>query len=290
MPRRSSSDPHLDHADARETRPCTVAWSERERAHQRAGHHRLARPQAASVFAELAREPGDRVQRVVEHRGADTSRDDTSVQLDSGFHLIEPQPRRKLDRLAENDRALLRIVGQHQRNLPGVAARLGDLEGGMNNGHRLPHLLERHHAREWSTQAHAKLGFEAGPDQLAGREHMAARPRLQNAAEGGLVKAELLLDRFGGQTDLPADLPFACRTTAIDQGQLDAVRLVQTQPIEIAGRKVVAAAAPGPEILYRALEIDCHDRCPKNGEPVVSVYTGMVRIWWARPIIAVSSR
>src|SRR5271169_4355225 len=157
----------------------------------------------------------------------------------------------------------------------------------MNNGDSRLHLLQRHFARERPAQPHAKLGFEAGPDQLPGREHMAARPGLQNAAEGRLVKAELFLDRFGGEAHLPADLPLACRTTAVDQGQLDAIRLVQTQPVEIAGREVLPAGARRPELLHRALQIDCHDGCPKNAEPVGSVYTGTVRFWWARPTTAV---
>jgi hypothetical protein len=55
---------------------------------------------------------------------------------------------------------------------------------------------------------------------------MAARLRFQDAAEAGLVKPELLLDRFGGEADLPADLPLALGTAALDQRQLDAVRLV----------------------------------------------------------------
>ena len=64
---------------------------------------------------------------------------------------------------------------------------------------------------------------------------MAARPGLEDAAKAGLMKAELLLDRFGSQTDPPADLPLSCRTTAVDQRQLDAVSLVQAQPVEIGG-------------------------------------------------------
>src|SRR5262249_20470257 len=107
-------------------------------------------------------------------------------------------------------------------------------------------------------------GFKAWPDQLAGRERVAAWPDLQNAAEGGLVKAELLLDRLGGETDLPADLLFARRTAAVDQPQVDPVHLVQTQPIEIAGREILAVPARGPEVVHRTLQIDCHDGCPKK--------------------------
>ena len=104
------------------------------------------------------------------------------------------------------------------------------------------------------------------------------------------MKAQLLLDRFGGESDLPTDLPLALCTAAIDQRQLNAVRLVQTQPVEIAGREILAAAARRPEFLYRTRQIDRHGRSSDNAEPVGSVYTGIVRFWWARPMTAVSSR
>jgi hypothetical protein len=55
-------------------------------------------------------------------------------------------------------------------------------------------------------------------------------------------------------------LRLACCNAAVDQRQLDMVGLVQTQPVEIACRKMLAATARGPKLLYRALQIDCHDR------------------------------
>src|SRR4029077_1435403 len=112
-----------------------------------------------------------------------------------------------------------------------IAAGLDDLKGRMHERNCRPHLVQRRRARERPVQLHAELGLEAWPDQLAGREDMASPPGLQNATEAGLVKSELLLDCLGGKAALPADLPLACRATAIDQRQLDAVRLVQTQPI-----------------------------------------------------------
>ena len=163
---------------------------------------------------------------MVEHRGADTRRHDTPVQLDARFHLIEPQRRPQRDRLAENDGTLLCVIRQHQRDLPGITARLGDLERRVNDGDRRAHLLRRHLARKRPAQPHAKLGFEAGSVQLPGREHVTARPCLQDAAKAGLVKPELLLNRLGGQADLPADLPLALGAATLDQRQLDAVRLV----------------------------------------------------------------
>src|SRR5207253_6343078 len=120
-----------------------------------------------------------------------------------------------------NDRALLSVVGQHQRNLRGVATGLDDLERRINDRDRVARLFQRDRTRKRPAQAHTKLGFEAGPDQLPGREHMAAWPRLQDAAKARLVKPELLLDRLGGEADLPADLPLALGTAALDQRPLN---------------------------------------------------------------------
>src|SRR4029077_15532576 len=92
--------------------------------------------------------------------------------------------------LAENNRALLRVVGQHQRYLRRIAAGLDDLKGRMHERKRRPHLVQRRRARERPVQLHAELGLEAWPDQLAGREDMASPPGLQNATEAGLVKSE----------------------------------------------------------------------------------------------------
>src|SRR5262245_38402478 len=98
---------------------------------------------------------------------------------------------------------------------------------------------------------------------------MAIRPRLQDAAKARLVKSKLLLDCLGGEADLPADLPLAGRATPLDQRQLDAVGLVQTEPVEIGGRQVLAAGACRPELIYCALYVDCHGRHPHNGEPTL---------------------
>src|SRR6516164_9681683 len=96
---------------------------------------------------------------------------------------------------------------------------------------------------------------------------MAARPSLQDATKTGLMKAELLLDRFGSQPDLPADLPLSCRTAAVDQRELDMIGLIEAQPVEIAGRERLAAAACRPEFLHRTRQIDGHDRSPEMAGP-----------------------
>ena len=66
---------------------------------------------------------------------------------------------------------------------------------------------------------------------------------VQDAAENRLVKAELLLDRFGGQPYLPADLLFARGAAACDYSQLDAICFVQRQAVEPFGREVLATYA-----------------------------------------------
>jgi hypothetical protein len=60
----------------------------------------------------------------------------------------------------------------------------------------------------------------------------------QKAAENRLVHAELLLDRGGGQTDLPADPP---RRAASDQPQLNAVGIVEATDGRTTRREIFAA-------------------------------------------------
>ena len=84
---------------------------------------------------------------------------------------------------------------------------------------------------------------------------MAAWPGFQDAGEYRLVKSELLLDRFCGEADLPADLALAGGDPAVDQRKLDLIRVIQLKPVDIGMREELAAAARGPEIL---------DRCCKS--------------------------
>ena len=93
---------------------------------------------------------------------------------------------------------------------------------------------------------------------------MAGRLGFQDAGEYRLVKSELLLDRFRGQADLPADLALAGGDPAVDQRKLDPVRLIQRQPVDIGLREKLAAAAGGPEILDRSCNIDAHRNHPRG--------------------------
>jgi hypothetical protein len=87
---------------------------------------------------------------------------------------------------------------------------------------------------------------------------MAARLGFQDAGEYRLMKSELLLDRFRGQTDLPADLALAGGDPAVDQRKLDSIRFIQRKPVDIGLREELTAGACGPEMLDRGCKFDAH--------------------------------
>src|ERR1700710_180064 len=95
-------------------------------------------------------------------------------------------------------------------------------------------------------------------DQFGGAEHMTGRPGFQDAGEYRLMKSELLLDRFRGQANLPADLALAGGDPAVDQRKLDSIRLIQREPVGIGLREKLTAGSRGPEILDRSCKIDAH--------------------------------
>ena len=61
---------------------------------------------------------------------------------------------------------------------------------------------------------------------------------VQYAAKYRLMEAKLLLDRARGQADLPSELTLPGRTSALDQPQLDRVRLVNAELSIIRGGEV----------------------------------------------------
>src|ERR1700704_601546 len=91
---------------------------------------------------------------------------------------------------------------------------------------------------------------------------MAGRPGFQDTGEYRLMKSELLLDRFRGQANLPADLALAGGDPAVDQRKLDSIRLIQRKPVKIGLREVLAAGTGGPEILDRSCKFDAHRQSP----------------------------
>src|SRR5258708_6811846 len=93
---------------------------------------------------------------------------------------------------------------------------------------------------------------------------MAARLGFQDAGEYRLMKSELLLDRFCGEANLPADLALAGGDPAVDQRKLDSIRFIQRKLVKIGPREKLAAATRGPEILDRSCKIDAHRRSPKG--------------------------
>jgi hypothetical protein len=110
--------------------------------------------------------------------------------------------------------------------------------------------------------AQTQLRLEAGADQLIAAEHVTRGLAVQDAAEHRLVKAELLLYRLRGQSHLPADLPLAGGDAAGNDTELDAIRLIQRQPIEPLRREILAACPGLPEFLDRCCLVQCHSLSP----------------------------
>src|SRR5947209_1377710 len=130
----------------------------------------------------------------------------------------------------------------------------------MNDIDRVAHLLVRHLSFERSRETDAELGLEAGLDQFISAENIPARPRLENAAEDRLKEPELFLNGLGGKADFPADMALTGGNAPRDQRELDAVGVVEGEPIAIGLGKVLAGRARGPEILDRFGQIDRHGR------------------------------
>src|SRR3954454_1274877 len=92
---------------------------------------------------------------------------------------------------------------------------------------------------------------------------MAGRLGFQDASEYRLMKSELLLNRFRGEADLPADLALAGGDPAVDQRQLHSIRFIKRKPVNIGLREEFTAGSRSPEILGRGCKIDAHRRFPK---------------------------
>src|SRR5262249_55296249 len=93
-------------------------------------------------------------------------------------------------------------------------------------------------------------------DQLVVMEDVAARdtPFAQQAAEDGLVDAELFLDRSRRQAHLPPNLRDAPRAAPVDQGELDVVGVVLLEAVPPRVGKVLPTLSCLPELAHRSLE------------------------------------
>lgn len=78
---------------------------------------------------------------------------------------------------------------------------------------------------------------------------MAGRLLFEDASEHWLVKSELLLDRFRGQANLPADMALAGGDPTVNQRKLDSIRFIQRKPIKIGLGGRIPRGPGGPEIL-----------------------------------------
>src|SRR5262249_39090499 len=229
-----------------------------ELARERAGHDMVAGFQPPAVGHELARQPGDRPQRMAEHRiaspGAHLGAVDAHANRDARQieRLGETHPR------SEHEELLLGVVGQCELELAReVAARLDDLQRWMTAIDRAGDVVDPERgALEITAQHDTDLVFEARRDQVVVAEPIAAfdASLAQEASEDRLVHLELILDRLGGEADLPACMRHAGGAAAAHERQLDAVGVVEVQPIAPLGRKIDASRSRGPELLDRLLQ------------------------------------
>ena len=81
-------------------------------------------------------------------------------------------------------------------------------------------------------------------DQLRRAKDVTAWTRLENAAEDRLEKTELLLNGLRRQSDLPADMTLTGGAAPLDQRQLDAIGLIERQPIGISAERTRRARGP----------------------------------------------
>src|SRR5918999_2245293 len=95
-------------------------------------------------------------------------------------------------------------------------------------------------------------------DQFGSAENVAGLLSFQNAAKHRLMKAELFLNYLRGQPDLPADMALAGGDPTVDQGELDAISIIQRKPVEIGIREELATRACDPEILDRSCKVHRH--------------------------------
>src|SRR6267143_5197252 len=251
--RRASREHRLDGADALELGADAVAAGDGELPREGAGHDVVAGLQSAAIGGQLARQPGDRAQRMSEHGVAASGAHLGPVDADPRADRREIEVLAQLHRGADHEKLLLCVVGQRQRELAGeVAARLDDLQRRMTAVHRAGDVVDPElGAREIPAQHDTDLVLEARLAERVVTEGVTARdaPLAQQAAEDGLVHLELLLDRLGREPDFPADVRHTRRAAARDETELDAVRIVEVEPTLPGRREEDAALALRPELV-----------------------------------------
>jgi hypothetical protein len=125
----------------------------------------------------------------------------------------------------------------------------------MHLGDRGRDIGRRRVGCEVATHHEAQLVLETGRDKRVAAEDIAGiePPFGQEATEDRLVHAELLLDRARRQPDLPAD-PARARP-AVDQRQLNAIGVVERQPVEPGAGKIFAARPRRLELADRGADL-----------------------------------
>src|SRR5213594_3643754 len=231
--RRASLERRLDDAHALELDAHAVAARERKLPRERPRHDVIAGLQPAPVGGQLAGQPGDRAERVAEHGVAPAAAHLGAVDADAYADRGQVEIVREPHGRAEHEELLLRVVGQGQRTRE-IAARLDDLQRRMRAVHRASDLGDGElGAGEIAAEPDADLVLEAGRDEVGVAKDVTARDAAfaQQAAEYRLVDLELLLDGLRGQAHLEADVADPARAASRHQRELDAVRVVEVEPI-----------------------------------------------------------
>src|SRR5215470_5368431 len=256
--RAASHEDRLDGADALELRADAVAACDGELPRERAGHDVIAGLQSPAIRRQLSCQPRHGAERMSEHGIAPAGADLRAVDADARADAREVERLTQRYRRPDHEELLLRVVGQRQRELAcEVAARLDDLQRRMTALDGARDIVDPElGADEIAVQHDADFVLEAGGDQIVVAEAMTGLDAAlaQQAAEHRLVNVELLLDRLGGEANLPAGVGDAGRAAAAHERQLNPVRVVEVEPVTPFGWKVNAALAGSPEVLDRILE------------------------------------
>ncbi len=235
-----------------------IAWLDRELARERTAHDQVAGLDMAAELRQLARQPDHRVQGVAEYRVAASGCDDIAVDLDGRGDGVQCHAGKR-HRITQDNGLLLRIVCHGEGDLRGeIAAGLDDLECRIDHIDRGARRRHADLAAQRLVDPETQFGLEPRADQFVAAEHVPGSLAVQDAAEHRFVETELLLDRFGGQANLPTDLSFACAAAARDDAQLDAICVVERQAVEPFGRKEFAACTRNPEAADSLLFIERH--------------------------------
>jgi hypothetical protein len=209
-------------------------------------------------LGKLARQPYQRVEWVAQYKIPFTGRDRHAVDRNLDLDFLQCQGTER-HRFAENNGLLLGIVGDGNGDLRRqIAARLGNFQRRINQLDCSAHLRQCNLTRQRTIDSETQLALETGVDQLVGTKHVSGRFTVEDSPEDRLVKSELLLNRFGRQPHFPPDLPLAGVAPSGDQAELNAIGLIESEPIEPFGRKVFIALSRSQKTVDYRFFVEYH--------------------------------